>query len=116
MLTRITDRKIPCVYIHVYRITKNWGPGPYNSLRHADNRRYFSGLSLTGNRREAYMFYLAREVGKFGDVLAEKKVTVSWLMISNMVKPQKFGHLYLVYHFTVPLSWKKFDFKNICIS
>ena len=23
MLTRITDGKIPCVYIHVYRITKN---------------------------------------------------------------------------------------------
>ena len=44
MLTRIADWKIPCVYIYVYRITKNWGPGPYNSLRHADNRRYFSGL------------------------------------------------------------------------
>ena len=55
MLTRITDRKIPCVYIHVYRITKNWGPGPYNSLRHADNRRYFSGLSLTRNRTEAHV-------------------------------------------------------------
>ena len=64
MLTRITDRKIPCVYIHVYRITKNWGPGPYNSLRHADNRRYFSGLSLTWNQREAHKCYLAREVGK----------------------------------------------------
>ena len=103
MLTRITDRKIPCVYIHVYQITKNWGPGPYNSLRHADNRRYFSGLSLTRNRREVHMFYLAREVGKFGHVLAEKKVTLSWLMNSNIVKPEKFGHLHLVYHFTVPL-------------
>ena len=37
MLTRITDRKIPCVYIHVY--------GPNNSLCHADNRRYFLSLS-----------------------------------------------------------------------
>ena len=46
MLTRITDRKIPCIYIHVYVTAKNWRPGPYNSLRHADNRRYFSGLSL----------------------------------------------------------------------
>ena len=64
MLTRITDWKIPCVHIHVYQIMKNWGPGPYNSLRHADNRRYFSGLSLTRNRREAHMFYLAKEVGK----------------------------------------------------
>ena len=24
-------------------------------------------------------------------------------MNSNMVKPEKFGHLHLVYHFTVPL-------------
>ena len=72
MLTRITGRKIPCVYIHVYRITKNYGPGPYNSLPHADKRRYFWGLSLTRNRREAHMFYLTREVGKSGRVLAEK--------------------------------------------
>ena len=76
MLTRITDWKIPSLYIHVYQITKNWGHCSYNSLRHADNRRYFSGLSLTRNRREVHMFYLAREVGKFGHVLAEKKVTL----------------------------------------
>ena len=25
-------------------------------------------------------------------------------MNSNMVKPEKFGHLHLVYYFTVPLS------------
>ena len=74
MLARITDRKIACVYSHVYQITKNWAPGPYNCLRHADNRRYFLGLSGTWNWREAHMFYLAREVGKFGLVLAEKKV------------------------------------------
>ena len=41
--TRITDQKILCVYIYVYHLTKNWGPGPYNSLRHTDNRKYFSG-------------------------------------------------------------------------
>ena len=64
MLTRITDWKIPCVYIHVYQIIKNWEPGLYNSLHHADNKKYFSGLSPTQNRREAHMFYLAREVGK----------------------------------------------------
>ena len=52
------------------------------------------------------MFYLAREVGKSGHVLAEKKVTLKWLMNSNMVKPEKFGHLHLVYHFTVPLNDK----------
>ena len=72
MLTRITYRKIPCAYIHVYRITKNSGPGPYYSSHHTDNRRYFSALSLTRNRREAHMFYLAKELGKFGHVLAEK--------------------------------------------
>ena len=55
---------IQCVYIHVYQIIKNWGPGPYNSVRHANNRKYFSGLSLTRNRGEAHMFYLARKVGK----------------------------------------------------
>ena len=47
MLTRITERKILCVYIHVYRVIKNGGPGLYNSL-----------------------------MGKFGHVLAEKKVTL----------------------------------------
>ena len=76
MLTWIIDRKIPCEYIHAYRITKNWGPGPYNSLRHADNRRYFSGLSLMQNWSEAHMFYLMKEVGKFGHVFAAKKVTL----------------------------------------
>ena len=76
MLTRSADQKIPCVYIHFYQVTRNLGPGPCNSLHHADNNRYFSGLSLTRNRREADMFYLAREVGKFGHVLAEKKITL----------------------------------------
>ena len=62
MLTRFTDRKIPCVYNHIYWRTKNWGLGPFNSLHHAYNRRYFSGLSLTQIRKEAHIFYLAREV------------------------------------------------------
>ena len=64
ILTRITDWKISCVYIHVYQIIKNSGPGPYNCLRHADNRKQFLGRSLTQNRREAHMIYRAREVGK----------------------------------------------------
>ena len=95
MLTRITDQKIPCGYIQVY-----WRPGLYNSLRHADNRRYFSGLSPMRNQREVHMFYLAKEVGKWDMFLLRK--SLSWLMNSNMVKPEKFGHLHLVYHFTVP--------------
>ena len=77
MLTRNTDRKIPFGYIHVYQIVKNGGPGLHKSIRHVDNRKYFSGLSLTRNRREAHMFHLAKEVEKFGDVPAEEKVTLS---------------------------------------
>ena len=77
MLTRITDQKIQHVYIHVYQITKNWGPGPYYSLRHTDNRRYFLGLSLMRNGMEVHMFYLVREVGKFGHVLYVK-LPIDW--------------------------------------
>ena len=54
---------------------KNAGLGPYNFLSHVDNRRYFSGLSLTQNRREKHIL-LGEEVGKFGHVVAEKKVTI----------------------------------------
>ena len=53
---------------------------------------------------EAHMFYWRGKWEKIGDVLAEKKVTLSWLMNSNMVKPEKFDNLHLVYHFTVPLT------------
>ena len=52
------------MYIDVYQIIKDRGPGPYNSLRHADNEKYFSVLTLTRSRREAHMFHFAREVGK----------------------------------------------------
>ena len=103
MLTGITDRKVQCVYIHVCQIIRNQGPGPYNSLRHADNRKYFSSLSLMQNQREAHMFYLAREVGKNWWCSSWEKGNLSWLMSSNTVKPEKFDHLHLFYHFTVPL-------------
>ena len=63
ILIIITDQRYN-LYILVYQIIKNRGPGPYNSLRHTDNRKYFLGLSLTWNRSEAHMFHLAREVGK----------------------------------------------------
>ena len=64
LLTRITDRKIPSLYPHVYHVIKNRGPGPYNSLRHADNRKYFS---LTRNRREVGKIWRCscREKGYF---------------------------------------------------
>ena len=101
ILTRITEWKIPCVYIHVYQIIKNQGPGPYNSLRHADNRKYFSGRSLTQNRSEAHMIYMAGEVGKIRRCSCWEKC--NFVMI-NEFKPEKFDHLHLVYHFTVLLK------------
>ena len=55
MLTRITDRKTPCVCIHIYQIIKYWGLGPYNSLRHADSRKYFSGLSNAKSKGSAHV-------------------------------------------------------------
>ena len=103
-MTRITDRKIPCVYIHVYQIVKNRGPGPYNLLRHADNRKYFSGLSLTRNRREAHMFYLAKEVGKIWRCSCWGKGNFIMINEFKLVKPEKLDHLHLVYYFTVPLK------------
>ena len=51
MLTRITERKILSVYIHVYEIIKKRGPGPYNSLRYADNKKYLFG-SLSNAKSE----------------------------------------------------------------
>ena len=41
--------------------------------------------------------------GKWGKFKDLKKVTLSGLTNSNMVKPEKFDHLYLVCQFTVPL-------------
>ena len=46
--------------IHVSQIIKNRVPALYNSLRHTDNRKYFLGISVTQNQREAHMFNLAK--------------------------------------------------------
>ena len=78
MLTRITDRKIPCVCvcvcvcIHVYQI-KNRGPGPYNCLRHADNRKYFSGLSLNAKSRGSAYVLLGEGSGTKLEMLLLKE-------------------------------------------
>ena len=58
---------IPCVYIHAYQIIKDQGPGPNNSLCHADNRKYFSGLSNAKSKGSVHVLldiYLTRKVGK----------------------------------------------------
>ena len=54
MLARITDRKIPYVYIHVYQIIKNWGPGLYNFLHPNDNTKMFFQISLMRNWTEVH--------------------------------------------------------------
>ena len=100
ILTRIADWKITCVYTYVFLVIKNRGPGLYNSLCHTDNRKCFFGLSLMKNWREAHMFYLVREVGKICRGSLKGKFII---MNSSMVKPEKFDHFHLVYHFTVPL-------------
>ena len=45
---------------------------------------------------------------KFGDVLAEGKITLLWLVNSNIVTTEQFDHIYLVYHFTVIQFYKNF--------
>ena len=65
ILATITDQKILCVY--------SWGPGPYNSLYQADNRKYFLGLSLTWDWREVHMFHLARVVRKNLEIFLLRK-------------------------------------------
>ena len=77
------------------------GPGPNNSLRHADNRKWILSISLTRNRREAHMFHLASEVEKVWRCSCWEK---GKFVNSNRVKPKKSDHLHLVYHFTVSLS------------
>ena len=64
------------MYVHVYQIIKNRGPGPYNSLRHADNRKYFSGLSLiqkVSKLKGSAHVLLSKESGKKLDMFLMRK-------------------------------------------
>ena len=49
-----------CSYLSID--IKNGGPGSYNSLHHTHDRKYFSGFSLTWNRREAFTNPLGKGV------------------------------------------------------
>ena len=69
----------------------NWGPGPYNSLRDDDNRKYFSGHYLTQNRREANMIYMARNVGKVWRYSSWEKG--NFVMINEF----KYGHIWKIW-------------------
>ena len=95
--TRITYQKIPCVYVHVYQITKNWAPGPYNSLYNADNKRYFSGLSLTRNWREAYVL-LSKGSGKIWTCSCWEKG--NFMMINEL----KYGQTWKIWPSPLSLS------------
>ena len=83
---------------------KSRGPGLYNSLRHADNRKYFSGLFPTRNSMGAHMFYLARKVGRIWRCSCWEKG--NFIMINEFKYRQtwKLNHLHLVYHFKVHLK------------
>ena len=63
-MTRITDRKIPCVYSCLSNKKKigDLVRTVLSVMLIIEN--VFLGLFLTGNQGEAHMFYLAREVGK----------------------------------------------------
>ena len=61
------------------------------------------------NRREAHVL-LGEGSGENLEMFLLRK-TLSWLINSNMVKPEKFDHLHFVYHFIVPLnSFSNFNF------
>ena len=59
---------------------QNWGPGLCYTIHCMDNI-YLLGLSVTQNRRAAHIFLFAREVEKFGNVLAEKKIILETKII-----------------------------------
>ena len=81
---------------------------------------FFGSLSNARSKKSAHVLLgegsgkiSCWEKGNFmGHVLAEKKVTLWWLMNSNMVKPEQFDHLHLVYHSKIPL--RASILKNIC--
>ena len=82
-MTRITDQKVLFIYscFSNIKLKKNLGPGPYNSLCHASDKKYFFGsLSNTKLKGGAYVSF-HEEVVKIwrcekGNLL-RKKVTLS---------------------------------------
>ena len=88
------------MYIFVYHIIKNRGTGPYYSLRHADSRKYFSGLFLTQNRREAHMFYLLRQLRRISSFCWEKG---NFIMINEF----KYGETWKIW--PSPLSFSHYS-------
>ena len=96
MLTRITDQKILCVYIHVYQITKNWGPGRYNSLRHADNEIFFGSLFNVKLKGCAHVL-LGKESGKIWTCSC-------WGKAKFMINDFKYGQTWKIWPSPLSLS------------
>ena len=59
---RITDGKILCICSCLSNYIKN--RGPYHSLRHTHDIKYFPAASLTQNQKEARTIHLVKEVGE----------------------------------------------------
>ena len=74
-MTRITDQKILCVYIHVYQIIKSEDLARTILCIMLIIENIFGSLSNVKSRGSAYI--LRGKWKKFGDVLAERKVTLS---------------------------------------
>ena len=74
------------MHIYFYHIIENRGPSPYNSRRHTDNRKYFFGSLSNAKLRESGHLPLGNFI---------------LFINSNMVKPEKFDHLYLVFQVNV---------------
>ena len=110
MLTRITDRKTTCVNNHVYRITKNWGPGPYNSLRHADNRRYFFGSLSNAKSKGSAHDLLSEKSGKIWTCSCWEKV--NFIIINEF----KYGQTWKIWQSPLSLSlystFKRYSYPN----
>ena len=52
------------MYIHVNQIIENQGPGPYNSLHHTDNIKYFFGSLFNTKSKESMHDPLDEESGR----------------------------------------------------
>ena len=90
MLTRITEQKVPCVYIHVHRITKHLGPGPYNSLCHADDITYLVRGSYTpAPFSRSTPFVEIQDVPTFHRSIRKKKYCITYVTNLHIISTLK---------------------------
>ena len=101
ILTTIIDWKNAFVYIHVHQM-KNWEPGLYNSLHHAENRKYFSGLSISSAKSKGRAHVLlGEESGKIWKCFCWEKG--NFIMINEF----KYGQTWKTWPF--PLSFSLYS-------